>query len=76
MEKKWSKQTKLGQVARYILKHFKELTAYLDNPMISISSDFSVRMLRMEKLIQANALFRKSLEGRYALDIMRTIFQT
>ncbi len=56
MEKKWSKQTKLGQAARYILKHFKKLTAYLDNPMISISNDFSERMLRMEKLIQANAL--------------------
>jgi hypothetical protein len=76
MEKKWSKQTKLGQAARYILKHFKKLTAYLDNPMISISNDFSERMLRMEKLIQANALFRKSLEGRFALNIMRTIFQT
>jgi hypothetical protein len=44
--------------------------------MISISNDFSERMLRLEKLIQANALFRKSLEGRFALDIIRTILQT
>jgi hypothetical protein len=33
-------------------------------------------MLRMEKLIQANALFRNSLEGRFALDINRTALQT
>jgi hypothetical protein len=51
MKKKWPKQTKLGKAARYILKHFKKLPAFLDNPMISISNDFSVRMLRMEKLI-------------------------
>ena len=30
----------------------------------------------MEKLIQANALFRNSLEGRFALDINRSILQT
>jgi hypothetical protein len=41
-----------------------------------ISNDFSERMLRLEKLIQANALFRKSLEGRFALDVIRTILQT
>jgi hypothetical protein len=76
MADKWSAKTKLGVASRYILRHYKKLTAYLDNPMISISNDFSERMLRLEKLIQANALFRKSLEGRFALDIIRTILQT
>jgi hypothetical protein len=33
-------------------------------------------MLRLEKLIQAKALFRKSLEGRFVLEIIRTILQT
>lgn len=73
---KWSKATKLGGAAHYILRHYQKLTAYLDNPLISISNDFSERMLRMEKLIQANALFRNSLEGRFALDINRTSLQT
>jgi hypothetical protein len=76
MKDKWSAKTKLGTASRYILRHYKKLTAYLDNPMISISNDFCERMLRLEKLIQANALFRKSLEGRFALDIIRTILQT
>jgi hypothetical protein len=30
----------------------------------------------MEKLIQANAFFRNSLEGRFALDVNRSILQT
>ena len=72
----WSKATKLGGAAHYILRHYKNLTAYLDNPIISISNDFSERILRMEKLIQANALFRNSLEGRFGLDINRSILQT
>jgi hypothetical protein len=76
MADKWSAKTKLGVASRYILRHYKKLTAYLDNPTISISNDFSERMLRLEKLIQANALFRKSLEGRFALDVIRTILQT
>ena len=33
-------------------------------------------MLRLEKLIEASSLFRTSLEGRFALDIMRTVLQT
>ncbi|MBC7530230.1 MAG: transposase [Oligoflexus sp.] len=76
MTEVWSKATKLGGAAHYILRHYKKLTAYLDNPIISISNDFSERILRMEKLIQANALFRNSLEGRFALDINRSILQT
>ena len=73
---KWSRATNLGTAARYILRHYPRLTAYLRNPQISISNDFSERMLRMEKLIEANALFRNSLEGRFALDINRSILQT
>lgn len=73
---KWSKATKLGAAANYILRHYQKLTAYLDNPNISISNDFSERMLRMEKLIQANSLFRTSIEGRFALDINRSSLQT
>jgi hypothetical protein len=73
---KWSAKTKLGVASRYILRHYKKQTAYLDNSMIAISNDFSERMLRLEKLIQAKALFRKSLEGRFVLEIIRTILQT
>jgi len=73
---RWSPATALGTAARYIIKHYKKLTAYLEHPSVSLSNDFSERMLRMEKVIQANSLFRNSLEGRFALDICRTVVQT
>lgn len=76
MAERWSNATKLGIAARYIVRHYHKLTAYLKNPIISISNDFSERMLRMENLIEANALFRNSLEGRFALDINRSCLQT
>ena len=33
-------------------------------------------MLRMEKLIEGSSMFRSSLEGRFVLDIVRTVLQT
>ena len=73
---KWPKSSKIGAAAHYILRHFAKLTAYLECPIINISNDFSERMLRMENLIEANSLFRNSLEGRFALDINRSSLQT
>jgi hypothetical protein len=72
----WSKGTKLGTAARYIIKHFEALTAYLDDPRIEATNNLRERMLRMEKLIEGSSLFRRSLEGRFALDIVRTVLQT
>lgn len=76
MANKWSKATKLGTAARYIMNHFDALTAYLDDPRLEPSNNFRERMLRTEKLIEASAMFRRSLEGRFVLDIVRTILQT
>ena len=73
---RWSKQTALGQGARYVIKNYERLTYYLTDPRISPSNNMSERMLRQETLIQNNALFRATLDGRGALDIMRTILQT
>jgi hypothetical protein len=76
MSKRWSRETKLGEGARYITRNFTKLTAYLDDPRLELTNNFSERMLRLEKLIEASSLFRTSLEGRFALDIMRTVLQT
>ncbi len=76
LTKLWSRETKLGEGARYVLRHFDKLTAYLDNPRLEPSNNFSERMLRLEKLIESGSMFRASLEGRFALDIMRTVLQT
>ena len=73
---KWSKATKLGTGARYILKHYDKLTAYLDDPRLEPTNNLRERMLRIEKLIQNSSMFRRSLEGRFVLDIIRTVLQT
>jgi hypothetical protein len=76
MTQKWSKETKLGHGARYIINHYDELTAYLEEPRLGPNNNFSERMLRMEKLIEKSSMFRTSLDGRFVLDILRTILQT
>jgi len=76
MTLQWSKGTTLGAAARYVINHFDELTAYLDDPRLEPSNTLSERMLRTEKLIEGSALFRKTLEGRFVLDVVRTILQT
>jgi hypothetical protein len=76
MKAKWSKATKLGTGARYILKHFDQLTAYLDDPRLEPTNNLRERMLRMEKLIESSSMFRRSLEGRFVLDVIRTVLQT
>ncbi|MBK8015107.1 MAG: transposase [Deltaproteobacteria bacterium] len=72
----WSKATTLGTAARYIINHFDALTAYLDDARLEPTNNLRERMLRMEKLIEGSSMFRKSLEGRFVLDIVRTILQT
>jgi hypothetical protein len=72
----WSKATNLGAGARYIINHFDELTAYLDDPTLEADNTARERMLRTEKLIEGAAMFRKGLEGRFVLDVVRTILQT
>ncbi len=76
MSLRWSAATKLGEGARYITRHFDKLTAYLDDPRLELTNNFSERMLRLEKLIEASSLFRTTLEGRFALDVMRSVLQT
>jgi len=76
MLKKWSRPTPLGQAVRYIIKHFGKLTAYLDDPRLDATNNLRERLLRLEKLIEKSALFRRSIEGRVVLDILRTILQT
>jgi hypothetical protein len=76
MAAKWSKSTKLGVGARYILKHYDKLTDYLDDPRLEPTNNLRERMLRTEKLIESSSMFRLSLEGRFVLDIVRTVLQT
>jgi len=76
MTERWSAATKLGTGARYIVKHFEKLTAYLDDPRLEATNNLRERMLRTEKLIEGSSMFRRSLEGRHSLDVVRTVLQT
>jgi hypothetical protein len=76
MANRWSKATNLGAGARYIINHFEALTGYLDDPRLEPSNTLRERMLRTEKLIEGSSMFRRSLEGRFVLDVVRTILQT
>lgn len=76
MAKVWTKATPLGAGARYIIKHFDKLTAYLRDPRIEATNNLRERLLRTEKLIEKSSMFRKTIEGRAVLDILRTILQT
>ena len=76
MERIWSRETKLGEAARYVLRHFDALTAYLDDPRLEPTNNFAERMLRLEKLIEGSSMFRATLGGRFVLDILRTVMQT
>jgi hypothetical protein len=74
--KVWTKATPIGAGARYILKHYDKLTAYLRNPRLDATNNLRERLLRTEKLIEKSSMFRKTIEGRAVLDILRTILQT
>jgi hypothetical protein len=76
MTERWSKGTKLGTAARYILNHYDALTAHLHDPRLEPTNNHRERMLRIEKLIEKSSMFRCTLEGRFVLDIVRTILQT
>ena len=75
-QNKWSSKTPLGEGIRYIIRHYEALTYYTKDARVSISNNFSERMLRAEKLTSNNAYFRKSLQGRFSMDILRTVMQT
>lgn len=76
IESRWSKDSKLGAGARYLIKHYDKLTAYLDDPRLQPTNNLQERMLRTEKLIENSSMFRRSIEGRFVLDIIRTVLQT
>jgi len=76
LAERWTKATPLGNAARYIIEHYEKLTAYLTNPRLDATNNHRERLLRTEKLIEKSSMFRKSIEGRVVLDIIRTILQT
>lgn len=73
---KSSASTGLGEAARYVIRNYEALTAHLSDPRLPHTNDQSERLIRPEKQIQAAANFRNTIEGRTALDIIRSLIQT
>ncbi len=58
MTKHWSKATKLGNAARYIINHFDALTAYLDDPRLEASSRVGDRRGGVQAVLGCICRFR------------------
>jgi hypothetical protein len=72
----WPPGTELYKACRYVIKHFEELTFYLDRPQLQYTNNASERALRIEKCMLSSSKFRKSRNGRAVLDVLRTINAT
>jgi hypothetical protein len=72
----WPKKSPLYKGCRYIVKHYKKLTAYLSDYRLEANNNRAERLLRGEKMLLVSAKFRKSEVGRVSLDILRSLVMT
>lgn len=72
----WPKDSKFYGACQYIVSHYEELTLYLKYPELEWTNNLSERAQRKEKLMLNSSFFRKTREGRVALDILKTIMAT
>ena len=72
----WPPNTELNKACNYVIKHFEELTEYLENPHLHYTNNVIERALRIEKCMLSGSKFRKTRNGRAVLDILRTINAT
>ena len=72
----WPPSTELHTACRYLIKHFEELTRYLENPYLHYTNNGIERALRIEKCMLSGSKFRKTRNGRAVLDVLRTINAT
>lgn len=73
---KWPKASELHIACKYIVKHYAELTGYLDDPRLPSNNNLSERVLRWDKIMQDSSKFRMTEAGRLHVDILRTIVHT
>jgi len=72
----WPKKASLYKGAKYIVKHYKKLTAYLTDYRLEMTNNRAERLLRSEKILLVSSKFRKSEVGRVSLDILRSLVMT
>ena len=72
----WKEETKAFNGCRYIVRHYHELTLYLENEFLSGVNTFIERALRPQKRIMDAVPNRKSESSQCAFDIIRTMAAT
>jgi hypothetical protein len=72
----WPKTSELHIACQYIVKHYPELTAYIEDPRLPSNNNLSERVLRWDKIMQDSSKFRMTEAGRLHVDILRTIVHT
>ncbi len=72
----WPKTSELYIACQYIVKHYGELTRYLEDPRLPSNNNLSERVLRWDKIMEDASKFRKTEAGRLHIDILRTIVHT
>ena len=73
---RWPKGTPVGKAARFVITHFDKLTLHTKHEHMPDNNTLSERLLRAEKLMQGSSLFRWSIEGRAAWNVVRGLYQT
>jgi hypothetical protein len=76
LAERWPKGTPVGKAARFVINHFEKLTVHTKHAHMPDNNTLSERMLRPEKLMHGSSLFRWSIEGRAAWNVVRGIYQT
>jgi transposase len=72
----WPKTSELYGACDYIVKHYKKLTRFVDDPRLPSNNNLSERVLRWDKIMQDASKFRLTEAGRLHVDILRTIVHT
>jgi hypothetical protein len=63
MSMQWSRETKLGEGARYITRNFEKLTAYLEDPRLELTNNFSYAVHGIGKAMPRPGLCRVGAGG-------------
>ena len=72
----WPKTSELYIACQYIVKHYAELTRYLEDPRLPSNNNLSERVLRWDKIMEDASKFRMTEAGRLHVDILRTVVHT
>jgi hypothetical protein len=75
-EHKVEPNSRLGEAIRYMLKHWSELTLFLQEPGAPLDNNICERALKKAILHRKNALFYKTLNGAHVGDVFMSLIHS